>query len=304
MQLFMLCVSMLKYSNSFLESQCSRGGAGQGRSSSVGTSAAWLSVHDLCQAIVAVVNAVMGSQQALMMTATPPESSCVLIVLPWLMLLGRVLLQWVQLLQQQLECVQAGGQQGPGAVNCNSRAADDHATTLAAIQYFSRMQMFRQLPVVLETCVSWVQQAEVRKQLTGAGYEPKTLLQQLQAAGTTVGRFPPVDIGEHSSSAAADSFRSHSQQLEQAGRYLTALPTPCACNNPDCADVSNNSEQQLVNGKSCICGGCKVARFCSRKCQKAHWKAHRPVCKALAAAAAAAAQAEAAVAAAEAVAAA
>jgi hypothetical protein len=39
-----------------------------------------------------------------------------------------------------------------------------------------------------------------------------------------------------------------------------------------------------VGGRSCICAGCRTARYCSRDCQRQHWKQHKPGCKALAAA--------------------
>jgi hypothetical protein len=67
--------------------------------------------------------------------------------------------------------------------------------------------------------------------------------------------------------------------IRAAGVALLSLATPCACNN-----VSGPSELPLVSGRSCVCGGCRVARYCSRDCQRQHWKQHKPVCQALAAA--------------------
>ena len=30
-----------------------------------------------------------------------------------------------------------------------------------------------------------------------------------------------------------------------------------------------------------LCGGCKRVKYCSRDCQTAHWKEHKPICQAV-----------------------
>ena len=33
--------------------------------------------------------------------------------------------------------------------------------------------------------------------------------------------------------------------------------------------------------KTCSQSGCEIAMFCSKECQKANWKSHKPQCRAL-----------------------
>jgi hypothetical protein len=58
------------------------------------------------------------------------------------------------------------------------------------------------------------------------------------------------------------------QQLKSFAAALCGLsPNQQCCNNPGCVSTSGLSEAALVGGKSCRCGGCKVAGYCSRECQ-------------------------------------
>lgn len=85
--------------------------------------------------------------------------------------------------------------------------------------------------------------------------------------------------------SAPEAIASYSDHLHALGLSLTSFATPLACSNPGCGNLGGASEAALVGGRSCVCGGCRVARYCGRDCQHQHWKAaHKPVCKALAAA--------------------
>jgi len=72
-------------------------------------------------------------------------------------------------------------------------------------------------------------------------------------------------------------------QLKAFGAAVcAALPVAQCCNYHGCSNAAGHSELELVGGKSCVCGGCRTARYCSAACQKAHWKEwHKPVCKSL-----------------------
>jgi hypothetical protein len=65
------------------------------------------------------------------------------------------------------------------------------------------------------------------------------------------------------------------------------VPAAVLCCNPACINLQGSSEAALL-GPGSRCSGCKVARFCSKECSMAAWKAgHKAVCKRLKAAGAA-----------------
>jgi hypothetical protein len=149
--------------------------------------------------------------------------------------------------------------------------------------------------------------------LAAAGYPAQTLLQQLQklqdaieavhmvldspaALSGSSAEQSHLQSSSSSSSASktsspdlADAVSVRLDQQKQAGLALCCLAVSCLCNKPGCSNTSGPTELSLVTGRSCRCGGCRVAHYCSQACQARHWKQHKPVCTALAAAAAAAA---------------
>ena len=124
------------------------------------------------------------------------------------------------------------------------------------------------------------------EELAAAGYPSDTVLPQLQQLGAAQEVTMHVNRGQEVTLVSID-FPTPLQQLQQAGVALCSLAVPCLCNNLGCANTTGPTELSLVSGRSCICAGCQVARYCSRVCQSRHWKQHKPVCVALTAAAAA-----------------
>jgi hypothetical protein len=122
-----------------------------------------------------------------------------------------------------------------------------------------------------------------------AGYSAQQLPARLQGLLAAYGHMLPAQVHAAVLSNGAASallvYAAFQAGLEAAGAALTALATPAFCNNPACQNVSGPTELSLVSGRSCLCSGCCVARYCSRSCQCAQWAQHKPVCKALAAAA-------------------
>lgn len=73
--------------------------------------------------------------------------------------------------------------------------------------------------------------------------------------------------------------------LQHLSQRLTAsMPLPWFCQNPWCANLEQSTELAVASGAQCLCGGCKVARYCCRACQKSDWHQHKASCKDLAAA--------------------
>lgn len=149
----------------------------------------------------------------------------------------------------------------------------------------------------LATVWSWLQNPNVSAHLSAVGYQPQCLLLVaggvLQAWEAALDRLAAADfsmLGD--GKAGRDAIELLVQRLEACGQAFTSLALPVFCNNPDCDTITGASEHQLVNGKSCLCAGCKTARYCGRSFQNAHWSQHKPICKALAAAAAAAVAAD------------
>uniref|UniRef100_A0A383WFL9 MYND-type domain-containing protein n=1 Tax=Tetradesmus obliquus TaxID=3088 RepID=A0A383WFL9_TETOB len=78
------------------------------------------------------------------------------------------------------------------------------------------------------------------------------------------------------------------QQAQQlAEGVCAALPLRHCCNNPHCLNLGGLSEAALAAGAGSRCSGCRASYYCSRECQLAAWRLHKPVCKRLQAAAAA-----------------
>lgn len=87
--------------------------------------------------------------------------------------------------------------------------------------------------------------------------------------------------------AVCVAFAGLAESLRAFGVAASSIPVPEFCNNPGCGTARGQSEAELVSGRSCVCGRCRAARYCSHDCQRAHWALHKPVCRALAAATAA-----------------
>jgi hypothetical protein len=113
---------------------------------------------------------------------------------------------------------------------------------------------------------------------SAAGYAPLPVLQQLEQLLLTSQALqdsPPDTAAIHLAA----------QQLQSTGLAICSFAVPSMCNNPRCTSMLGLSELATVSGRNCMCGGCRVAHYCGRACQRAAWKKHKPFCAALSAAA-------------------
>jgi hypothetical protein len=197
--------------------------------------------------------------------------------LAWLVLFGRVCSQWAASLTglnpARLPAQQPGWQP----------EWSDPSGMLWLLGLDAQHRMGEPLARVAE----WLQLNE--GELTAAGYSVRGVSEQLgelqerwQAACVAV----EGQTAGQDQAAAAVVVAELAESLRVFGAAVSStLPVPHFCNNPGCRNVSGDSEVGLVSGRSCMYAGCKVARYCGRSCQRACWKVHKPVCRALAAAA-------------------
>jgi hypothetical protein len=226
---------------------------------------------------VAVSNPFFGSLPGTTTTSSSSSSRCTA-ALPWLVLLGRCCRLCAEL-----------------AHHCQSRiGSEDVLASLQPQQWATYQQTLANRLQLLQSSladvVQWLAADSTVQQLAALGYQPQELQQQLAAAAEALPALSndlqaanPFTDGH---SAAVAVLQAAQEQLLTANRVLACFAIPHACNNPGCGNLTGPSEAQLVGGRSCICAGCRTARYCGRACQRAAWRQHKPVCKALAAAAA------------------
>jgi hypothetical protein len=216
------------------------------------------------------------------------SSTCAAAALPWLVLLGRCCYACAALVHHWQGQFPSGG---PSAGLQQLQWTLHHERDLT-----KRLLL---LQGTLADVVQWLAAADTVQQLSGLRYQPQVLQQQLAAATEALpslieGLDPAYHPPANWPSAVAAALKEVQGQLQAAARVLACFAIPYACNNPVCSNLAGRSEANLVGGRSCICAGCRTARYCGRACQRAAWRQHKPVCKALVAAAAAPAAAAAA----------
>jgi hypothetical protein len=193
---------------------------------------------------------------------------------PWLALIGRVL-QYFATRQQDAAAIASTAGVGGSAAQALQLPAPYYSNAAMQNADVAGVQLQKPSLQLCHNLAHFLTEGDpVSQQLSAAGYDVVSLQQQLEAL---MGSLPD---GNNTALLTGEQVAV----LRSLGIALTNLAFPCGCNNPACTQLAGPLELQLVNGRSCICAGCCVARYCCRGCQLQHWKQHKPVCQALAAA--------------------
>jgi hypothetical protein len=318
--LLTLAVSLLKCGNGML-SYTAAAAAGEGVDGSASSSARCLAVFHLGSVAAAIAKDLLmqGHEQQQQESAQAAaninsSNSSQQIVEPgnWLMVIGRGCITAGYALEQC--CTPAAavaaitssasatvfGEAASAAAAAaqldNTEWISDSEHPLRAMQHMSAVVAWLglQLPLLLPSYAAGMQQQLLQQQ-----GQLQASLQQLTAA-LQAARIDDVlaSSAEAELNIAAVIQAMHavniqgqggqlmqlSQQLSSFGTALcAAVPVRCCCNNPGCGEMGEASELELVSGKSSRCSGCKLARYHSAECLKAHWKQHKLVCRAIAA---------------------
>jgi hypothetical protein len=293
LQLFGLLCSLLKVCNSsYTPASTAQQPAAEGSTTTLGQQSSGSDVNTAAVLLVQIgVSAMVGTalgdhSSGSSNSSSNAGSSACITALPWLVLLGRCCRACAALMQHSHDRLKSDD----AAFSIPSHDWAMHQQTIA--------NTLQQLQSSLAGVMQWLAADSTVQQLTALGYQPHDMQQQLSPAADALpalsNDMQAADPFTDGHAAAVAALQAAQEQLLAAGRVLACFAIPHACNNPACANLAGPSEAQLVGGRSCIGAGCRTSRYCGRACQRAAWRRHKPVCKALAAVAAAAAAAAAA----------
>jgi hypothetical protein len=172
-------------------------------------------------------------------------------------------------------------------LGCCCLQLSDLTTSVSPTGCYTATALKYYLTSALDASIAWLGAGSHAAQLGELGCDAEGLHRFLRNAAAVAGRVCHDQFASITTQQTAVSQLQ--EQLRAVGQVLTSFTHPSACNNPACMSFAGPSEASLVQGNHSRCNSCRAARYCSKTCQRAAWKQHKPVCKALAAAAAVAA---------------
>ena len=163
----------------------------------------------------------------------------------------------------------------------------DAGTPSSHLDGFISAAIRHKIGPIMGTGIAWLTAGSNAAQLDAMGYNTEAVMQCLEDAAAACTEDDETGAAGEPLVVSDSARLVQLQQLVRAaGRVLTSFAHPGACNNPACMTFSGPSDSSLVQSSTSRCSSCRSARYCSKACQRAAWKQHRPVCKALTAAAA------------------
>lgn len=223
------------------------------------------------------------------------------VLLQWQsMLVSRCCMAWAEhacKLMHAIGTAEAGSEYGALGTYWVTSMHNSKATYVKRAGNAACTGMLLELMTFLQACSSWVEQHK-GESVAGLTDQPglfgkaREILREDTAAGFRCGALLWCSCALNQSRDPLTNMMltwntvyQVAQCLSELGAAFSTVASPLLCNNPSCSNLSCPSELGLVSkGKSKICAGCCTSRYCSRECQKAHWRLHKPVCKQLAAA--------------------
>ena len=240
----------------------------------------------VCSMLMAALDKSSSSDQGESSSSSAGRSASTA-ALPWLVLLGRCCAACAVLVQYWQ------GSDESAASGSLSSYRQPQQTVQEGVTLVNHLLLLQD---GLAAVVQWLAAPDT----AALGYQVQDMQQQLaEAAGglskgladlTGAAAASAHMTAEEKAAAASAVYEGVQQQLQAASSVLACFAISHACNNPSCSNLCGPSEARLVSGRTCNCSGCRTARYCGKVCQRAAWRQHKPVCKALATAAAAAAE--------------
>lgn len=160
---------------------------------------------------------------------------------------------------------------------------DEHTAMLSMAPWLIkgrelRLRLAEHRAVVTDLIGLLAQGGSLHVGLSAAGDDVGPIVQGLEALAVCYSRVVVQTQHVLDDSEVVERVSGLIKGLESLGQALSVFAVPHCCNNPRCVNISGLLEASIVSGKGCICAGCKVARYCGKPCEAAHWEGGTQAC--------------------------